>query len=104
MDALDLADYEPLLPRRRKKRIGTTILLFALLFPSQFRDMFIAQVERHAQHLTTELLKVMLPEGKKVSSSFLYNGTRRMYQATGFTYERPKGQKNCVMTRTIAPA
>lgn len=60
--ALDLADYEPLLPRRWKKRIGTTLLLFALLSPSQFRDMFIAQVERHAQHLTTEFLKVMLPD------------------------------------------
>jgi len=44
------------------------------------------------------------PEGKKMSSSFLYNGTRNMYEEAGFTFERPKGQKNCVMTRTIAPA
>ena len=44
------------------------------------------------------------PEGKKMSSSFLYNGTRRMYQEAGFTYERSKGKKNCVMTRTMAPA
>ena len=44
------------------------------------------------------------PEGKKMSSSFLYNGTRRMYEEAGFIYQRPKGQKNCVMTRTIAPA
>jgi len=43
------------------------------------------------------------PEGKKMSSSFLYNGTRRMYEEAGFSYERPKGQKNCVMTRTMAP-
>ena len=43
------------------------------------------------------------PEGKKMSSSFLYNGTRRMYEAAGFTYERAKGQKNCVMTRTVSP-
>ena len=41
------------------------------------------------------------PEGKKMSSSFLYNGTRRMYEAAGFTYQRSKGQKNCVMIRTI---
>ncbi|HEX6516087.1 MAG TPA: GNAT family N-acetyltransferase, partial [Nocardioidaceae bacterium] len=41
------------------------------------------------------------PSGKKMSSSFLYNGTRRMYEQAGFTYERPKGQKNCVMTRTV---
>jgi hypothetical protein len=41
------------------------------------------------------------PQGKKLSSSFLYNGTRRMYEAAGFAYERPKGQKNCVMTRTV---
>jgi hypothetical protein len=32
------------------------------------------------------------PEGKKMSSSFLYNGTRRMYEEAGFAYERPKGQ------------
>jgi GNAT superfamily N-acetyltransferase len=44
------------------------------------------------------------PEGKKVSSSFLYNGTRRMYEEAGFTYDRSKGQKNCVMTRMVAPA
>ena len=43
------------------------------------------------------------PEGKKMSSSFLYNGTRRMYEEAGFDYQRSKGQKNCVMTRTIAP-
>jgi GNAT superfamily N-acetyltransferase len=42
------------------------------------------------------------PEGKKMSASFLYNGTRRMYEAAGFTYERPKGLKNTVMTRTVA--
>jgi GNAT superfamily N-acetyltransferase len=35
--------------------------------------------------------------GKKVSSSFLYNGTRTMYERVGFTYDRPKGQGNCVM-------
>jgi GNAT superfamily N-acetyltransferase len=44
------------------------------------------------------------PEGKKMSSSFLYNGTRRMYENAGFTYERAKGQKNCVMTRVVDPA
>jgi GNAT superfamily N-acetyltransferase len=44
------------------------------------------------------------PEGKKMSSSFLYNGTRRMYEAAGFGYQRSKGQKNCVMTRTVARA
>ncbi len=43
------------------------------------------------------------PEGKKMSASFLYDGTRRMYEDAGFTYQRSKGQKNCVMTRTIAP-
>jgi hypothetical protein len=42
------------------------------------------------------------PAGKKMSSSFLYNGTRKMYEEAGFRYERSKGQKNCVMTRTIA--
>ena len=44
------------------------------------------------------------PEGKKMSASFLYNGTRRMYEEAGFSFDRSKGLKNCVMTRTVAPA
>jgi len=44
------------------------------------------------------------PAGKKMSASFLYNGTRRMYEEAGFTYQRPKGLKNCVMTKTLTPA
>ena len=38
---------------------------------------------------------------KKMSSSFLYNGTRRLYERLGFTYDRPKGLKNCVMVKTV---
>jgi GNAT superfamily N-acetyltransferase len=41
---------------------------------------------------------------KKMSASFLYNGTRRMYERLGFDYIRPKGLKNCVMRRTVKPA
>ena len=34
-----------------------------------------------------------------MSSSFLYNATRSMYERLGFAYERPKGKGkgNCVM-------
>ena len=45
-----------------------------------------------------------LPEGKKTSASFLYNATRTMYEQLGFTYERPKGKGNCVMSKVIPPA
>lgn len=41
---------------------------------------------------------------KKMSSSFLYNATRSVYERLGFTYDRPKGLKNCVMVTTVAPA
>ncbi len=41
---------------------------------------------------------------KKMSSSFLYNGTRRSYERLGFTYDRPKGLKNCVMVKAVEPA
>ena len=41
---------------------------------------------------------------KKMSSSFLYNGTRRLYERLGFTYDRPKGMKNCVMRRDVPPS
>jgi hypothetical protein len=62
MDAFEAADYEALLPRRWKKRMAIAFLLFAVLFPNQLRDIFVVQVERHAQHLTAEFLKMMLPE------------------------------------------
>ena len=52
-------------------------------------------VEGYPHDLTTH------PPAKKMSASFLYNGTRRMYEEAGFTYDRPKGQKNCVMVRTV---
>lgn len=39
--------------------------------------------------------------GKKTSSSFLYNATRTMYEREGFTYLRPKGLGNCVMSKTV---
>jgi GNAT superfamily N-acetyltransferase len=41
--------------------------------------------------------------GKKISSSFLYNATRSMYEKAGFAYERPKGKNHCVM-RKVVPA
>lgn len=40
---------------------------------------------------------------RKKNSSFLYNGTRTMYEREGFTYDRPKGLGNCVMVREVAP-
>jgi GNAT superfamily N-acetyltransferase len=40
---------------------------------------------------------------KKVSSSFLYNGTVPLYERMGFEYVRPKGLKNSVMRRTVEP-
>jgi len=40
---------------------------------------------------------------KKMSSSFIYNGTRRLYERLGFSYVRPKGMKNCVMSIQIPP-
>ena len=34
-----------------------------------------------------------LPEGKKISSNFLYNVTRSLYEQTGFSYDRAQGQE-----------
>jgi len=45
-----------------------------------------------------------LPPDKKTSSSFLYNATRTMYEQLGFSYDRPKGQGNCVMTKLVPAA
>ena len=43
-------------------------------------------------------------QGQKTSGSFLYNGTRSLFEQAGFTYERPKGMKNCVMRRRVSPS
>jgi hypothetical protein len=45
-----------------------------------------------------------VPPGKKVSASFLYNATRSMYEQLGFSYQRPKGKGNCVMTKIVPAA
>lgn len=42
-------------------------------------------------------------QGKKVSASFLYNGTRSLFEQAGFVYERPKGKNHCVMKRIVEP-
>jgi GNAT superfamily N-acetyltransferase len=39
--------------------------------------------------------------GKKVSASFLYNGTRSLFEQAGFSYDRRKGLNHCVMTKTV---
>lgn len=44
------------------------------------------------------------PKGKKMSSSFLHNGTRTMGEDAGFAHERSNGAKSCMMTRPVAPA
>ena len=41
---------------------------------------------------------------KRMNNSFVYNGTRTMYEQAGFEFVRAKGMKNTVMRRTIQPA
>lgn len=42
--------------------------------------------------------------GKRVGNSFLYNSTRALYEAHGFSFVRPKGKGHTVMRRTVDPA
>jgi hypothetical protein len=42
-------------------------------------------------------------QGKKSSASFLYNGTRGLFESAGFSYKRSKGRNHCVMRRTVSP-
>ncbi len=44
-----------------------------------------------------------LSDGRRVGNSFLYNGTRALYERAGFTYVRPKGKNHTVMRRTVMP-
>ena len=41
---------------------------------------------------------------KRMNNSFVYNGTRAMYEQAGFEFVRSKGMKNTVMRRTIRTA
>jgi hypothetical protein len=43
-------------------------------------------------------------QGEKMRSQFLYSATRSLFEDVGFSYERPKGKKNCVMRRKVSPA
>ena len=43
-------------------------------------------------------------EGKKTSASLLHNGTRRMFEKAGFTFERDLGKRKTVMRITVPPA
>ncbi len=40
----------------------------------------------------------------KIILPFLYNGTRSLFEKAGFSFERTKGTKNCVMRRTVSPS
>jgi GNAT superfamily N-acetyltransferase len=40
--------------------------------------------------------------GQQVSPTFLYNGTRRLFEQAGFSYDRPKGRYHCVMSKRVA--
>ena len=42
--------------------------------------------------------------GKQITASFLYNGSRSLFEQAGFAYSRPKGKNHCVMSTTVAPA
>jgi GNAT superfamily N-acetyltransferase len=42
-------------------------------------------------------------QGEKIRSQFLYSVTRSLFEEVGFSYERPKGKKNCVMRMTVSP-
>jgi hypothetical protein len=41
-------------------------------------------------------------QGAKANASFLYNGTRDMFEEAGFTYQQPKGKNHCFMTIEVS--
>ena len=42
-------------------------------------------------------------QGEKMRAQFLYSATRTLFEKIGFSYERPKGKKTCVMRMTVSP-
>jgi hypothetical protein len=45
-----------------------------------------------------------IPEGKKISASFLFSSTRTLFEEAGFEYIRPLGTQRCVMRRVVDAA
>jgi hypothetical protein len=43
-------------------------------------------------------------QGKKISASFLYDGTRGLFEKAGYNFVPSKGKYNCVMRTTVEPA
>ncbi len=43
-------------------------------------------------------------QGKRISASFLCNGTRSQFERAGFEFARSKAKYNCVMRTTVEPA
>lgn len=79
---------------KRHRRAGITELAITGAL-GLIADAGGGRVESYPHDLTNQT--------KKMSSSFLYNGTRGLYERLGFTYDRPKGLKNCVMVKVVAP-
>ncbi|MGN6795724.1 MAG: GNAT family N-acetyltransferase [Streptosporangiaceae bacterium] len=42
-------------------------------------------------------------EGQPISPTFLYTGTRSLFEQAGFGYDRRKGRYHCVMSKKIPP-
>ena len=40
-------------------------------------------------------------QGKSTSGSFLYNGTRSLFEDCGFTFDRPKGKNHTIMRKLV---
>lgn len=43
-------------------------------------------------------------QGRRITASFLHNGTRSLFEQAGFTWSRPKGKNHCVMWLDVPPA
>jgi hypothetical protein len=74
----------------RRKRVATTALAGALDLIATSGGGVVEAYPQDAQ-------------GRKISASFLYNGTRNMFAQASFEYERPKGRNHCVMRKVVAP-
>lgn len=57
----DAADFSDLLPKKLLRWIGIGVVAFAALAPTRFQDWYIGQAQQHAEHLTEELVDIMMP-------------------------------------------
>ena len=68
MDIIDSGDYDFLLPRRLRQLVAVALTI-GIAFVPPVKRWYLDQIERHAQHITEELVSIVTPNDAKPGKS-----------------------------------